>query len=426
MINSKKIYKLFIFLFTLIICTFSLNVNVFSLTAGTPTSMPGGGFPSHTSPALPSHGNAKIAVFMVEFDDIQNIDPAITSQNMSNHLFVNSPTDTNPYGSLTNYYKTSSNGNLNITGEVFGWYKAKKNRAYYDTDEKKEKLITNIINFYSKQGVDFSSFDADSNDVIDGIYLLFAGSADASFFDYTKSADLYIKNIDKNINSYSFVGGTKLSKFIHEAGHQLGVTDYYYNENGSLYYGLGGLDMMDGMIGDHNAFTKLLLGWTNPLPITPNMVNETPTNVVISSSATNHGSVVLFPTNKINYYGKYFVIEYIKPEALWNFSSAQTTFGSGALRIIEVNANVTSDYDSFKQPLKNIVTIVEADNDNSLSSQNNTILSPKDLFSNKDDSITLKLNNELSVNISNFSGDDSGATFSISKTTPEDKQTAKK
>jgi len=49
---------------------------------------------------------------------------------------------------------------------------------------------------------------------------------------------------------------------VHETGHMLGLEDYY------SYSGLenpcGGVDMMDLNVGDHDAYSKMVLGWVNP------------------------------------------------------------------------------------------------------------------------------------------------------------------
>ena len=53
--------------------------------------------------------------------------------------------------------------------------------------------------------------------------------------------------------------------FIHETGHMIGLDDYYsYDRGKGDYGGLGGLDMMDFNIGDHNGYSKWMLGWLHP------------------------------------------------------------------------------------------------------------------------------------------------------------------
>ncbi|MFA6662467.1 MAG: hypothetical protein WCS56_05495, partial [Bacilli bacterium] len=56
--------------------------------------------------------------------------------------------------------------------------------------------------------------------------------------------------------------------FIHETGHLLGAEDYY-NYRGTSQP-LGGLDMMDYNIGDHNLWTKMEYGWVDPIVVTGN------------------------------------------------------------------------------------------------------------------------------------------------------------
>jgi M6 family metalloprotease-like protein len=48
----------------------------------------------------------------------------------------------------------------------------------------------------------------------------------------------------------------------------LGLPDYYdYDDTTGPKGGVGGWDMMDYNGGDHNAFSKYLLGWIDPLVI---------------------------------------------------------------------------------------------------------------------------------------------------------------
>ena len=56
--------------------------------------------------------------------------------------------------------------------------------------------------------------------------------------------------------------------FIHETGHLLGAEDYY-NYRGTSQP-LGGLDMMDYNIGDHNLWTKMEYGRVDPIVVTGN------------------------------------------------------------------------------------------------------------------------------------------------------------
>ena len=62
---------------------------------------------------------------------------------------------------------------------------------------------------------------------------------------------------------------------IHETGHSLGLPDYYdYDGSQGPDGGVGGLDQMDGNWGDHNCFSKYVLGWVAPTIAFTNLNDE--------------------------------------------------------------------------------------------------------------------------------------------------------
>lgn len=96
---------------------------------------------------------------------------------------------------------------------------------------------------------------------------------------------------------------------VHETGHGLGLADYYdYDYKRSP---LCGVDMMDHNVGDHNAYSKSILGWTNPTVVTG------PTTVTIGSF-TKNGDCIMVPYRgyfKDNQkYGNTFFTEYLSIE----------------------------------------------------------------------------------------------------------------
>ena len=100
---------------------------------------------------------------------------------------------------------------------------------------------------------------------------------------------------------------------VHETGHALGLDDYYdYDYKRSP---LKGVDMMDHNVGDHNAYSKSLLGWTNPTVVT------NPTTVTINSF-TDTGDCIMVPyrgyfetdnKNKNTFHTEYISIELYTP-----------------------------------------------------------------------------------------------------------------
>jgi len=112
---------------------------------------------------------------------------------------------------------------------------------------------------------------------------------------------------------------------IHETGHAFGADDYYtYDSND--WGALGGTDMMDYNIGDHNPYTKGLLGWSDPTVV----VGETTINV---KSFTDTGDAIMLPAHQENgeynntFLNEYLLIEYYRPTGLNAFDATHNYTG---------------------------------------------------------------------------------------------------
>lgn len=101
---------------------------------------------------------------------------------------------------------------------------------------------------------------------------------------------------------------------IHETGHALGLPDYY--DYDYKRYPIGNVDMMAYNVGDHNSYSKSLLGWVDPIVVTG------PTTVTINSF-TDTGDCIMVPyktyfqdtDDKYNntFYTEYLAIELYTP-----------------------------------------------------------------------------------------------------------------
>lgn len=97
--------------------------------------------------------------------------------------------------------------------------------------------------------------------------------------------------------------------FIHETGHILGLEDYYTYDYNDDYPPLGGIDMMDNNIGDHNAYSKSLLGWTNPYYV------QDDCEITLKPFATSGDCVILGRTfgRTRSLMEEYLILEYYSP-----------------------------------------------------------------------------------------------------------------
>ncbi len=245
----------------------------------------GGNFPEgidRLDQVMPSIGTSKPLAIMIDFPDFhrpRHVEP----QGIEEALFSLEKQD-----SLSAYYYRSSYGNLVIDGDVLGWYRAKLNRDEYESDT---ELMAEAINYYIDEGLDLSEYDADKDGRVDSLIVLWAGNLSGSggMWDtaYRSTWRDSPGEWNTEVTGYIFVPGSTVwsmvpplvcntNSLIHETGHLLGLNDYYSYDTskrsggdgtytgGALEGGFAGMDMMDANIGDHNVFSKWLLGWIEP------------------------------------------------------------------------------------------------------------------------------------------------------------------
>ena len=275
---------------------------------------------------MPTKGMVRIPVFLVDFSDAPH-DPNQTTNDVGLKMFEDGNIDDYPYESLKNYYKRSSYKQLNIAGDVYGWYRAAHPRSYYQslaTTNGHEILINEILLAYDNQ-VNFTDYDADQNGKIDALFIKWAGSdtgwatfwwASTSLMNFPVTVDgvqpgNYVWSWYSNTNQGDPDKYYHPSTDIHETGHLLGLPDYYdYYDNIGPKGGVGGWDMMDWNWGDHNAFSKYLLGWIDPIVISngDQIIDLHP-----SGTSSTGNAVLIMPGANINHYDEFFLVQYREP-----------------------------------------------------------------------------------------------------------------
>lgn len=80
-------------------------------------------------------------------------------------------------GSVRDYYLDVSNGQLDFTNEVFGWYRAKYPKSYYEGlngYSGSDVLVKEIFEYFDSQ-VDYSRYDNDKDGITEAINIVYAG-----------------------------------------------------------------------------------------------------------------------------------------------------------------------------------------------------------------------------------------------------------
>ena len=245
----------------------------------------------------------------------------------------------NGTGSVRDFFLENSYGQLSMHFTVVGPYMAKHNMAYYgqdNSDNNRDKNVSDLIDeaVHKANGdVDFSSFDADYDNIVDFVHIIYAGYSQSyigsdpntiwphqgtmswfwSIFHWLDGKMITKYSCSSELSWISGNGMKGIGTACHELGHILGAPDFYDrdgNTNGK-FIGTGDWDLMAS--GGHNGggkspahfnpFVKTqMFGWA-PLKELPDAGN-----VVLSPASKSAGkwSFYKLPTQTPD---EYFILE---------------------------------------------------------------------------------------------------------------------
>lgn len=256
-----------------------------------------------------------------------------------------------PYESLSAYYERSSYGRLHISGQVAS-YTAKNNRDTYSRSM--ADLFKEAMTALDAQGMDFSQFDGNRDGLIDGVYIHFAGpdtgwgtawwsqkmsyGGDPFVLDGVALSD-YV-----TLHDNSASGARTL---VHETGHMLGLADYYSYTAQTYENGIRTFDMMCDNTGDHNGFSKWLLGWIDVEDITRVSADDGSAELSLSAISGNGGSkiAVVSPVDS-GMFSEYFLVQYDVP-GLNNEGIYYPNTPDSGFRVFHINATLNADGSNF-------------------------------------------------------------------------------
>ena len=226
---------------------------------------------------MPTRGQVKVLAILIAFQDYAPVTGAdFIAENLFGTEDISNPNY--PYEAMRAYYSRASYSQLDIQGNVLGWYTTAYNRSQVEeTTQGRQTLIKEVLNYYDSQGHDFSQYDNDGDGYIDYFLVFWTGPHGewASFwwgYQTSFSDSSYLLD-GKRLRKYSWqwelynypYGQFTPLVAIHETGHALGLPDYYdYDASVGPKGGVGGFDMMDANSYDHNAFSKFVLDWLTP------------------------------------------------------------------------------------------------------------------------------------------------------------------
>ena len=319
----------------------------------------------------PTTGSPAVLVIPVQFSDVTAASKGYSTNVIKEIFEQGGETD---YYSVYDYYNISSYGQLELDITVLDyWFTPQYNSShyynatydYYGTEVAiGDQLIMDEALAYLAGTMDLSKFDSDNNGIIDSVVLVNTlDIGDEDFYwayrywnIYTDDQGYYNEYDGVSANdyiwaSYQFIyesydsNGNVTYKdttvrnpytFIHEFGHVLGLDDYYDTEY--INHPMNGCDMMDGMTGDHNAFSKFNLGW-----ITNSRLVVAKDSITLTlEDFSKNGDTIIIANNwdeKLGAYQEYYIVVYYTNNGL-NAGDKYGYFARDGIVVYHVNSTL--------------------------------------------------------------------------------------
>lgn len=335
----------------------------------------------------PTHytGNKRGLIILMQFPDKLFVDDA--NANARYQRITNEPNFTSDEGftgSVYDYFKAQSRGELELSFDVVGPYTSTRRAKYYGQDYQNTRdiYVADLIAEACQQAdadVNFADYDWDGDGEADQVIVLYAGQGQAAGGDENTiwphegklsamgsshqpftidgiKIDTYACSCELGINKTIDGIGT----ICHELSHCFGLPDMYDTQSnyGSEYrkYGMSFWDLMDYGTYNNNSFTpagftayeRMFCGWMQPKELTAD------TTVTDMKALTDGGDAYIIRND--GHPDEYYMLENRQPTS-WDAALP----GKGLL-IVHVDYNeerwTTNNVNTYKE----LCTVIRADN----------------------------------------------------------------
>lgn len=138
-------------------------------------------------------------------------------------------------GSVRDYYLDVSNGQLDLVNEVYGWYRAKHPKSWYESQEGysgSDVLMKEVFEYFDPQ-VDFSRYDNDKDGTTEAINIVYAGAGQTwgqGLWPHSGWSNEKRDGVKLTHHQMTDMPGTfSIYVFVHESGHMIfGWPDLYW------------------------------------------------------------------------------------------------------------------------------------------------------------------------------------------------------
>ncbi len=183
-------------------------------------------------------GTRKSVTILVNFPEESSNLTSGQVENFSNQVGY---TEFGNVGSAHDYFYAMSNGRLNYSCDVRPFITVTHAKSYYDDKSNAtgaQDLVTEALNAVKAAGFDFSQLDGNSDGIIDGINLFYAGEAGSdNLWPHQSTIEFSSNGVSaKNYQMTNLGSQLTLYTFCHENGHMLcefnDLYDYGYDSSG--------------------------------------------------------------------------------------------------------------------------------------------------------------------------------------------------
>ena len=277
--------------------------------------------------SFPATGQRKLLCILIGFTDKAFSKTKADFESLFNQVGYAADGAT---GSVFDYYKENSYGQLNLAVTVAGPFTAAHNLAYYGAndangnDVNPEALVTEAA-ILADPTVNYADFDNDNDGTVDGVFVIHAGYGEeagaAANTIWAHTSSIPPITLDgKIVSDYATsselrgttgTGITRIGVICHEFGHILGTMDFYdtnYATNGS-FDGTGNWDIMGNgswnnngtTPAHHNPYSKIFIfNWASTKTFASGV------NITLSDAEQSNNSFYLVNTTTSN---EYFLLE---------------------------------------------------------------------------------------------------------------------
>ena len=277
--------------------------------------------------SLASQGTGRVCIFYVDFPDCPfSYEP--TMAEVENAAFADEDTDSDsfPHESINAFYKRSSKGCVELSGNAYR-YTTKRYKDAYENDVYKLRLIDELLTNMDDT-VDFTGFNGNGDDTVDAIIICVPKAAgDENWWPCAgQYAGSLIEELDGLSLGHIIVGNAEITgendnsnfvaSYIHELGHCMGLPDYYIygRDVAEGLHGIAGFDTMDELYSDFSCASKLMLGWYKNSQVQVYDYNgPSQQTFTLTDGQSDEGNCVIIPyQNELdgNYCSEYLIMEY--------------------------------------------------------------------------------------------------------------------